>query len=71
MEQTIAGILLLAALSYLVIGILFALWFAFRKVDAFDEEAKGAPLLFRLLIIPASTVLWIYLLKRIREKNKS
>ena len=42
-----------------------------RVHKGLDEEAKGAPLMFRLLIIPASTVLWIYLLKKVREKKLS
>ncbi len=71
MATSVATVALLAALVYLTAGLLFALWFAFSKVDEFDEEARGAPLLFRLLIIPASTLLWIYLFMRIRQKKKS
>jgi hypothetical protein len=71
MAQTVAGFLLIVVSIYLSIGFVFAILFAFRWVDKFDDEASGAPLLFRLLIIPASTLLWIYLLKRVREKKKS
>jgi hypothetical protein len=71
MGTSIATVALIAALVYLTAGFVFAIWFAFSKVDEFDEEARGAPLLFRLLIIPASTLLWLYLVKRIREKKKS
>jgi hypothetical protein len=39
-------------------------------VDKFDEEASGAPLMFRFLIMPASMLLWIYLVKKVREKRK-
>ena len=51
------------ALVYLLAGFVFAVWFAFKKVNHFDEEAKGAPLTFRLLIIPGSALLWIFLLE--------
>lgn len=71
MATSITTAILIAALVYLAAGFLFAIWFAFSKVDELDEEARGAPLLFRLLIIPASALLWIYLLKRILEKKKS
>ncbi|MBX7142273.1 MAG: hypothetical protein K1X63_14450 [Chitinophagales bacterium] len=71
MVTSVATTILIATLVYLAAGFLFALWFAFSKVDELDEEARGAPLLFRLLIIPASALLWIYLLKRILEKKKS
>lgn len=71
MATSITTAILIATLVYLAAGFLFAIWFAFSKVDELDEEARGAPLLFRLLIIPASALLWIYLLKRILEKKKS
>ena len=71
MAQSIANFLLIAAAAYLLVGFVFAILFAFRWVDEFDEEANGAPLMFRLLIIPASMLLWIYLVKKVREKRKS
>ena len=71
MAATVAGFLLIVVSIYLAIGLVFAILFAFRWVNKFDEEANGASLMFRLLIIPASTLLWIYLLKRVREKRKS
>jgi len=70
MATTIVSIILLLVLVYLLAGFVFALLFAFRWVDEFDEQADGAPLTFRLLIIPASALLWPYLLKIHREKRK-
>ena len=67
----IENIILLVVLIYLGAGLFFSILFAFRWIDDFDEQSKGAPLTFRLLIIPASALLWIYLLKKMREKNKS
>ncbi|HUM46122.1 MAG TPA: hypothetical protein PLD84_04285 [Chitinophagales bacterium] len=63
-------LLLTLALLYLVAGFVFSLIFVFRWVDQFDEQAKGASLSFRLLLIPASTLLWPYLLRRrLKRKN--
>jgi len=39
-------------------------------VDEFDEQAHGAPLMFRLLIIPACTLLGFIFLKRHLKKRK-
>lgn len=63
-------VLLFAALLYLAAGFLFALVFAFRWVDNFDQEARGAHLGFRLLILPGCTLLWPYLMKRHLQKRK-
>ena len=71
MTTTIVSIILLLVLVYLLAGFIFAVIFAFRWVDEFDEQARGAPLMFRLLIIPASALLWIYLLKIHRAKRKT
>ena len=71
MATTIVSIILLLVLVYLFAGFVFAVIFAFRWVDEFDEQTRGAPLMFRLLIIPASALLWPYLLKIHREKRKS
>jgi hypothetical protein len=71
MGTTIVSIILLIVQIYLLAGFVFALIFAFRWVDEVDEQAHGAPLTFRLLIIPASTLLWPYLLKMLREKRKA
>ncbi|HYV93062.1 MAG TPA: hypothetical protein VE978_14825 [Chitinophagales bacterium] len=70
MFQNAVDLILLLVLAYLLAGLIFAVLFAFKLVDDFDEEAKGAPVIFRLLIVPASALLWIYLLKKIRRKRK-
>lgn len=63
------SILLNIVLFYLFAGFVFALVFAFRWVDKMDEQACGAPIGFRLMILPASILLWPYLLRR-HLKNK-
>ena len=67
---TIAIVILIAALIYLLIGFVFAIWFAVRGVQQLDEEAAHAPFIFRLLIIPGSILLWIFLLKKNRGGKK-
>jgi hypothetical protein len=48
--------------AYLLTGFLYALYFAFWRVNKIDAGAAHASWKFRLLIIPGSTVLWPYLL---------
>jgi hypothetical protein len=52
------------AMVYAAIGLVFALVFVFAGVGRIDESAKGAPLAFRLLIIPGAAALWPILLLR-------
>ncbi|MDX2154193.1 MAG: hypothetical protein SFV54_25860 [Bryobacteraceae bacterium] len=55
------------AAAYFVIGLLFAVAFVFRGVDAIDPVARGASFWFRLLILPGSVALWPLLLVRWRR----
>jgi len=45
-------------IAYAVIGLLFAVWFAFFGVNGLDPAARGAGVWFRLFIIPGSAALW-------------
>ncbi len=49
---------------YAAIGVLFALVFAARGVGRVDPNARGAPLGFRLLIVPGVAALWPLMLRR-------
>lgn len=49
---------------YLGVGVVFAIAFVLRGVGRIDTAATGAPLGFRLLIIPGSAALWPLLLRR-------
>lgn len=63
--------LLTIVVFYLIAGSLFALLFVFRLVDQFDEQARGAPISFRLIILPAAILLWPFLVYRLlTKKNK-
>ncbi|HVS14199.1 MAG TPA: hypothetical protein VMV46_09760 [Thermoanaerobaculia bacterium] len=46
---------------YAAIGLVFAIAFVARGVAVIDPAARGAPLGFRLLILPASAALWPWL----------
>ena len=49
---------------YLLVGLLFAIPFAFRGVKAIDPAAADGTWGFKLLIIPGAMVFWPILLKR-------
>ncbi len=55
---------------YFFIGIITAFWFSFFKVYKIDEGAIGAPFGFRLIIIPATILLWPLVLQKIRSHQK-
>ena len=49
---------LIVAGAYAAIGLVFALAFVIRGAGVIDPNAKGAPIGFRLLILPAAMLLW-------------
>ena len=50
--------------AYVAAGVVFAVAFVGWGVQQVDPAAKGAPLGFRLLILPGSAALWPLLLRR-------
>jgi len=50
--------------AYAVLGVVFAAAFVTLGVQRVDPAAKGAPLGFRLLILPGCAALWPLLLGR-------
>ncbi|MCY7411041.1 MAG: hypothetical protein LH473_12280 [Chitinophagales bacterium] len=70
MAVTIVSAVLIIAAVYLLTGLLFALFFVFKLVDHFDHQAAGAPFSFQLIILPASILLWIFLLIKIIKNKK-
>jgi len=61
--QTIAAILEGAA-AYAALGVVFALVFLAAGLNRIDHGAKGAGLLFRLMIVPGLIALWPVMLVR-------
>ncbi|QOV89538.1 hypothetical protein [Humisphaera borealis] len=58
----IAQVILVIVGTYLASGIAFAVLFAVRGVGMVDASARGAPVAFRLFIIPGAAALWPALL---------
>jgi hypothetical protein len=56
---------------YLVIGLIFASWFAWRGAARFDAVAGGGSIGFRLLIVPGAALLWPYLLLRLARMSST
>lgn len=53
-----AALILGAAGAYTGLGFIFAIAFAVWGAATIDDAARGTPLSFRLLIIPAAAALW-------------
>jgi len=50
---------------YLLTGLAFALWFIVFGAHRLDDAAKGASIGFRLMILPASALLWPLLIVKL------
>jgi len=50
---------------YLLLGVVFAVPFAFRWVNRIDPVAARGTLGFRLLIVPGSVLLWPLVISRV------
>jgi len=59
-----AAIFLILLGSYLAVGFLFAVIFAFFGAGRIDPHAAHGTWGFRLLVIPGATALWPFLLRR-------
>lgn len=51
-------------LTYLLLGLLFAIAFAVKGCKVLDDGANTSGVAFRLMLVPASLLLWPHLLKR-------
>ncbi|MCB0558036.1 MAG: hypothetical protein H6573_10020 [Lewinellaceae bacterium] len=57
-------------LFYLLLGLLFALVFAWKGAGAIDAKAIQASWFFKLLILPGAMALWPLLLTKWIAKSK-
>ena len=64
MSIELARLLAGAAGVYVALGALFGVAFVAVGAARIDPAAKGAPLAFRLLVLPGAIALWPYLLAR-------
>ena len=55
--------------AYFAIGFLFAIWFSFFKVKKIDEGAAATSVWFKLIIMPASILLWPLVCKKLFPKK--
>jgi hypothetical protein len=60
-------VILYIVMSYLIVGVLFAVVFVTRLIVRLDKAAVGAPWSFRLLIFPGCVVLWPILLNKYQK----
>lgn len=58
----VAEIVLWAGAAYLAIGLCIGIEFVGRGAEQIDHAAAGTSWWFRLLILPASVVLWPWIL---------
>lgn len=56
--MSIAKLLVTAGTLYLEVGFAVALVFAAYGVSRLEPSARGASLLFRVIIVPGATLLW-------------
>ena len=63
--MVVVSALVLAAKGYVLIGTIFAGWFASRGAERLDPGATGGTVGFRLLLVPGATALWPYLVVRL------
>jgi hypothetical protein len=71
MTIAILNIILTSLLIYLGCGFVFAIPFVLKGANKIDEGAEGATWGFRLIIIPATIVLWPVLLRKWIAANKT
>ena len=62
--MTIAEWVVNLVMIYAAFGIVFAVIFVIVGIGKIDAAAKGAPVMFRLLVLPGVAALWPLLLKR-------
>lgn len=60
-----ADLLVTLLAVYLAAGLGFAPWFAWRGAGRLDPVAREGSMGFRLLVLPAATMLWPWLLARL------
>lgn len=58
------NILLILAGSYLLSGIVFAIFFLGKGIEKVDAAAHGSGIGFRLIILPGTIALWPLLLQK-------
>ena len=66
----IISVLLITALIYLLIGVLFVPFFYAKGIRHIDETVKGSSIGFYIIISPGVIVFWPVLLRKWRKALK-
>jgi hypothetical protein len=64
MALIVANLVVIVGLAYILLGVFFAVAFAFRGISVVDHSASNSPWTFRLLMIPGVALLWPWMLGR-------
>jgi len=62
-------IILFLAYAYVLLGLLVAIWFSFFKIHKIDKSAAGSSFWFRLIIMPATMLIWPIVMLKLNTKN--
>jgi hypothetical protein len=71
MVVNVVEVALLAAAIYVAIGSVLAVPFLIFGIGRVDHAARGAPVLFRLLVLPGVVALWPLMLRRWLSPRKA
>jgi hypothetical protein len=67
----VAEVILFLGLAYVLAGLAVGVPFVLRGVDRVDEAARGAPIGFRMLILPGTVALWPLMVKKWMQAPRS
>lgn len=66
----VAEVFLFILVSYLVLGLVFSFFFFVKGAKILDPVVAVSGFSFRLLLVPASILLWPFLLKKIFRRTQ-
>lgn len=69
--ETLATVLMVGLLLYVLLGIVFSVFFLRKGAAQIDSGVQGAPRSFWLLIIPGTVAFWPLLWRKWRKATKT
>ena len=63
-----AELILLVALVYILLGVVYGAYFVIKGILILDSSAVGSPWGFRLVIFPGVILLWPYLMYKVLKR---
>ena len=70
MPTTIAAVIEMVVLVYLILGLLLALPLAMVGIRRIDPAAESSTIGFRVLVIPSCVILWPWFLVQLLERRR-